>query len=229
VQWRAALASLRLAAGFVAATVAGRLVALTVGLCAVVSFLDLGVGYREKAFLGAALAVGASVASELGFGAFMAADSAWRAHRWRAAIRGLGAVGGSLFTSGGLDALELSPPARTALLLAILWVAFGPVLAEVTVAYAAWGAATGARELAERRADGAVALRALLGATAVGGLAVYGLAQLLPGAWWLLLPLGALGVLGCAAGLTFRETAAARPPEPAREGLAELGPRLTDA
>jgi hypothetical protein len=211
VHARAGLVSLGLAARFVAGTVAGRLVALTVALCVVVSFLELGVGYREKAFLGAALAVGASVASELGFGAFMAADSAWRAHRWRAAIRGIGAFGGALFTSGGLDALELAAPARAALLLAIVWVAFGPVLAEVIVAYEAWGTATGARTLAERRADGAVALRALLGATAVGGLAVYGLAQLLPGAWWLLLPLGAVAVVACVAGLTFRETAAPLP------------------
>jgi hypothetical protein len=211
VNARAGLVSLGLAARFVAGTVAGRLVALTVALCVALSFLELGVGYREKAFLGAALAVGASVASELGFGAFMAADSAWRAHRWRAAIRGLGAFGGALFTSGGLDALELSPSGRTALLLAILWVAFGPVLAEVIVAYEAWGAATGARAVAEHRADGAVALRALLGATAVAGLAVYGLAQLLPGAWWLLVPLGAVAVLGCAAGLTFREAAGPLP------------------
>ncbi len=226
MQWRAGLVSLGLAARFVAGTVAGRLVALTVALCVAVSFLEMGIGYREKAFLGAAIAVGASVASELGFGAFMAADSAWRAHRWRAAIRGLGAIGGALFTSGGLDALHLSPPGRTALLLAIVWVAIGPVLAEVIVAYEAWGAATGARALAEHRADGAVALRALLGATAVGGLAVYGLAQLLPGAWWLLVPLGALGVLVCTAGLTFRAGAA---PEPPHDALADLGPRLTDA
>jgi hypothetical protein len=212
VQWRAGLESLRLAARFLAGTVAGRLVALTVALCAVVSFLDFGVGYREKAFLGAALAVAASVASELGFGALMSADAAWRAHRWRAGIRGLGAVGGALFTSGGLDALDLSPPARTALLLAIVWVAIGPVLAEVVVAYDAWGTATG-NSTAERRADGAAALRALLGATALAGLAVYGLAQLLPGAWWLLLPLGAAGVLAGAAGLSFRDSATATEPE----------------
>jgi hypothetical protein len=145
VRWRAGLWSLGRAVRFVAGTVAGRLVALTVALCAVLSCFEVGIGYREKALVGAALAVGASVA----------------------------------------------------------------------------GAATGAQDLAERRADGAVALRALLGATAVGGLAVYGLAQLLPGAWWLLLPLGAVGVLACAAGLAFR---AAGPPEPPR-----VGPRLTDA
>ena len=100
-------------------------------------------------------------------------------------------------------------PARTALLLAIVWVAIGPVLAEVVVAYTAWGAATGEHVLAERRADGAAALRALLGATALAGLAVYGLAQLLPGAWWVLLPLGAVAALACAATMTIRE-----PPPP---------------
>ena len=50
---RAGLVSLGLAARFVGGTVAGRLVAFTVALCVVVSFLELGVGYREKAFLGA--------------------------------------------------------------------------------------------------------------------------------------------------------------------------------
>src|SRR4051794_10003109 len=151
----------------------------------------------------------------------MSADAAWRAHRWRAAIRGLGAVGGALFTSGGLDALNLSPPARTALLLAIVWVAIGPVLAEVVVAYEAWGTATGAHALAERRADGAAALRALLGATALAGLAVYGLGQLAP--WWLLLPLATAGVLSCAAGLTFSGR-----PTSASDTLPDLGARLTD-
>jgi hypothetical protein len=107
VQWHAGFAAVRLAVRFLVATVAGRLVALTVALCAVVSFVELGVGYREKAFAGAALAVAASVVSELGFGAFMAADSPWQAHRWRAGVRGVGALGGALFTSGGLEALQL--------------------------------------------------------------------------------------------------------------------------
>jgi hypothetical protein len=221
VRWHVDLAAVRLAGRFLATTVAGRLVALTVALCAVVSYLDLGIGYRQKAFAGAALAVAASVVSELGFGAFMAAESPWRAHRWRAAVRGLGALGGALFTSGGLDALDLSASARAALLLAIAWVAIGPVLAEVIVAYEAWGAGTGARDAAERGVLGAVALRALLGAAALGGLAVYGVAQLVPGAWWLLVPLGVVGVLGCASGLAFS----------GRTGLVsdDLGPRLTDA
>jgi len=227
VRWHAGFAAVRVAVRFLVATVAGRLVALTVALCAVVSFVELGVGYREKAFAGAALAVAASVVSELGFGAFMAADSAWQAHRWRAGVRGLGALGGALFTSGGLEALQLSASARVALLLAIVWVAIGPVLAEVIVAYEAWGAGTGARAAAERNVLGAVALRALLGAAALGGLAVYGLAQLLPGAWWLLLPLAALAVLACASGLAFSGRSALAADEP--PGLPELGPRLTDA
>lgn len=53
MQWHAGLAAVRLAAGLVPATVAGRLVALT-ALCAAVSLLEVGVGYREKAFAGAA-------------------------------------------------------------------------------------------------------------------------------------------------------------------------------
>jgi hypothetical protein len=159
--------------------------------------------------------VAASVVSELGFGALMAADSAWRAHRWRAGVRGLGALGGALFTSGGLEALRLSPSARVALLLAIVWVAIGPVLADVIVAYEDWGAATGTRAEAERSVLGAVALRALLGAAALGGLAVYGLAQLLPGAWWLLLPLAAAAVLACASGLAFSGRSALTADEPA--------------
>src|SRR4051812_14570275 len=179
------------------------MVALTVAVCALVSFLELGMTYRGKAFAGAALAVLASVVSELGFGLFMRADSAWRAHRWRAAVRGVGAVGGAIFTSGGLEALNLSASARTALLLAIVWVAVGPVLAEVIVAYEAWGAATGEREVAQRNELGAVALRALLGAAALGGLAVYGLAQVLPREWWLLLPFTAVAVWLCASGLAF--------------------------
>ena len=225
--WHAGFATLRLATRFVVATVAGRLVGLTVALCAVLSFMELGIGYREKAFAGAALAVAASVVSELGFGAFMAVDSAWQAHRWRAGVRGVGAIGGALFTSGGLEALNLSPSARATLLLAIVWVAIGPVLAEVIVAYEEWGAATGARAAAERNILGAVALRALLGAAALGGMAVYGLAQLLPGAWWLLLPLAGVAVLACASGLAFSGRSALSPDEPA--GLSELGPRLTDA
>src|SRR3954469_9426893 len=217
MQWRAGLDAARLAGRFVVTTAAGRLVALTVALCALVSFFELGVGYREKACAGAALAVAASVASELGFGVFMRAESAWRAHRWRAAIRGLGALGGAVFTSGGLDALELSASARTALLLAIVWVAVGPVLAEVIVAYESWGEATGERETAERNALGAVALRALLGATALGGLVVYGLAQVLPREWWLLLPFTAAGVWLCAAGLAFAGRGSAPPATVERE------------
>jgi hypothetical protein len=211
VRWNTGFAAVR----FLATTAAGGLVAVTVALCAALSFLELGVGYREKAFAGAALAVAASVVSELGFGAFMAADSAWRAHRWRAGVRGLGALGGALFTSGGLEALRLSPSARVALLLAIVWVAIGPVLAEVIVAYEQWGAATGARAAAERNILGAVALRALLGAAALGGLAVYGLAQLLPGAWWLLLPLAGVAVLACASGLAFSGRSGLAADEPA--------------
>src|SRR3954447_5200991 len=156
MEWRAGLEAVRLAARFIVATGAGRVVALTVALCAATSFLELGVSYREKAFAGAALAVAASVVSELGFGLHMRAEAAWRAHRWRAAIRGVGALGGALFTSGGLEALELSVSAHTALLLAIVWVAVGPVLAEVIVAYEAWGEATGEREAADRNAHGAV-------------------------------------------------------------------------
>ena len=41
MQWHAGLATLRLAARFVVATVAGRLVGLTVALCAVLSFTEL--------------------------------------------------------------------------------------------------------------------------------------------------------------------------------------------
>jgi hypothetical protein len=46
------------------------------------------------------------------------------------------AVGGALFASGGLGALELSSSARAAMLLAIVWIAVGPVLADVIDAYA---------------------------------------------------------------------------------------------
>jgi hypothetical protein len=199
--WRSGVSAVRLAARFVAATPAGRLVALAVALCAVMSFLELGVSYRTKAFAGAGLAVTATVVSELGFGLFMQAGAAWRAHRWRAAIRGLGALGGAIFTSGGLEALELSASARAAMVLAIAWVAIGPVLADVIVAYEAWGEATGADT--ERDELGAQAVRALLGAAALGGLAVYGLAQILPREWWLLLPVAAAAVWLCACVLAF--------------------------
>jgi hypothetical protein len=201
VEWHSGFAAVRLAGRFVVTTVAGWLVAATVALCAAVSFLELGLTYRTKAFAGAALAVTASVVSELGFGLFMQAGAAWRAHRWRAAIRGVGALGGAIFTSGGLEALQLSGSARAALLLAIVWVAIGPVLADVIVAYEAWGEATG--EPTERNELGAHALRALLGAAALGGLAVYGLAQVLPREWWLLLPVAAIAVWLCASVLAF--------------------------
>jgi len=49
VQWHAGLATLRLAARFVVATVAGRLVGLTVALCAVLSFTELGIAGRYDA------------------------------------------------------------------------------------------------------------------------------------------------------------------------------------
>ena len=58
--WHDGLMAVRLAGRFVVATVAGRLVAATVIFCAAVSFLELGVTYRTKAFAGAALAVTAS-------------------------------------------------------------------------------------------------------------------------------------------------------------------------
>ena len=89
------------------------------------------------------------------------------------------------------------------------------------MAYQTWGTATGATAVAEHRADGAAALRALLGATALAGLAVYGLAQLLPGTWWLLLPLGAIAVVACAAAMTIRE--------PRTQAESELPPSVTQA
>jgi hypothetical protein len=80
------------------------------------------------------------------------------------------------------------------MLLAIVWIAVGPVLADVIDAY---GLAP--YESARRGQAGAVALRALLGAAAACGLALFGLAQLLPGAWWLLaVPVCAAGFAGCA-------------------------------
>ncbi len=185
------LATIERAVEFLVATLPGRLVAATLALCTAASFLDIGVSYEARAFVGAGLAVAASVVSELAFGTFMRVGSAWPAHWWRALLRGVGAVGGALFTSGGLGALELSPSARTAMLLAIVWIAIGPVLADVVDAYAVTGHAD-----AGRAREGAAALRAVLAAAAAGALALYGLAQLVP--WWLpALPLGAACVAGC--------------------------------
>jgi hypothetical protein len=80
------------------------------------------------------------------------------------------------------------------MLLAIVWIAVGPVLADVIDAYA-----FAPYERARRARAGAVALRALLGAAAACGLALYGLAQVLPGPWWLLaIPLSAAAFAGCA-------------------------------
>ena len=168
------------------------MVAVTLALCTVVSFLDLGIPYERRAFVGAALAVAASVVSELVFGAFIRRDATWQAYRGRAAARGIGAIGGALFASGGLGALELSSSARTAMLLAIVWIAVGPVLADVIDAY-------GFAPEFRREQAGAIALRALLGAAAAAGLALYGVAQLLPGPWWLLgAPLSIALFAGCA-------------------------------
>ena len=55
MRWHVDLVAVRLAGRFLATTAARRLIALTVALCAVVSYLDLGIGYRQKAFAGAAL------------------------------------------------------------------------------------------------------------------------------------------------------------------------------
>jgi hypothetical protein len=193
LEWRLSdgLAGAGLALRFVATTRPGRLVAATVALCAVVSYLDFGVTYEAKAFVGAALAVGASVLSEVAFGAFIRVGATRRAHWWRAGMRGLGGVGGALFASGGLDALRLSATAHTVMLVAIVWIAVAPVLADVIGAY---------RSAGDRRAlEGAVSLRALLGAAAAGGLVLYGIGRLLPPMWWLAaLPLVLAGVAGCA-------------------------------
>jgi hypothetical protein len=175
---------------FLLVTVPGRLVALTLALCALASFDDMGVSYEARAFIGAALAVAASVVSELAFGAFLRVGESWSAHWWRAFVRGLVAVGGALFTSGGLGALDLSPFARTVMLLAIVWIAIGPVLADVIDAYA-----IAASDYAPRARDGAAALRAVLAAAAACGMALYGLAQLMP--WWIpITPVILAGVAG---------------------------------
>jgi hypothetical protein len=180
------------AVAFLVATAPGLMVTATLALCTVVSYLDLGIPYERRAFVGAGLAVAASVVSELVFGAYIRQRATWQAYRARAAARGVGAIGGALFASGGLGALELSSSARAAMLLAIVWIAVGPVLADVIDAY---GFAPDAR----RAQAGAIALRALLGAAAACGLALFGLAQLLPGAWWLLaIPVCAAAFAGCA-------------------------------
>jgi hypothetical protein len=179
---------------FVFGTVPGLMVAGTLALCTVMSFLDFGMEYERKAFIGAGLAVAASVVSELVFGAYVRQRATWQAYRARAAARGVGAIGGALFASGGLGALELSSSARATMLLAIVWIAIGPVLADVIDAY---GLAP--YDGARRAQAGALALRAILGAAAVCGLALYGLAQLLPGEWWMLaIPLIAVAFAGCA-------------------------------
>jgi hypothetical protein len=199
-EWRLldGLAGVWLAVQFIVTTIPGRLVGATLALCTVASFLDLGVSYETRAFVGAALAVAASVFSEFVFGAFIRLDATWPAYWWRASLRGLGAVGGALFASGGLGALELSSSARAVMLLAIVWIAIGPVLADVILAYRVAPYAN-----SERAHDGAVMLRAMLGAAAAGGLVLYGLAQLLPRVWWLtILPIVALSIAGCAYLLT---------------------------
>jgi hypothetical protein len=179
------------AVAFLLTTLPGRLVALTVALCALASFYDMGVTYEARAFIGASLAVTASVVSELAFGALLGVGESFSAHWWRAFVRGLVAVGGALFTSGGLDALALSPFARVVMLLAIVWIAIGPVLADVIDAYAISG-----DPYAPRARDGAAALRAVLAAAAACGLALYGLAQLMP--WWLpACPVALAGLAGC--------------------------------
>ncbi len=107
-----ALDAAGLAVAFLVGTLPGLMVAGTLALCTLVSFVDLGIAYERRAFVGAGLAVAASVASELVFGAFIRQAATWQAYRWRAAARGVGAVGGALFASGGLGALELSSSAR---------------------------------------------------------------------------------------------------------------------
>jgi hypothetical protein len=182
------------AVAFVFGTVPGLMVAGTLAVCTVMSYLDFGMEYERKAFIGAGLAVAASVVSELVFGAYVRRRATWQAYRGRAAARGVGAIGGALFASGGLGALELSSSARAAMLLAIVWIAIGPVLADVIDAY---GLAP--YDGARRAQAGAIALRAILGAAAVCGLALFGLAQLLPGAWWMLaIPVIAAAFAGCA-------------------------------
>ena len=187
-----ALDAVGAAVAFLVGTAPGLMVAATLALCTVMSYLELGIAYERRAFVGAGLAVAASVVSELVFGAFIRRNATWQAYRWRAAARGAGAVGGALFASGGLGALELSSSARAAMLLAIVWIAVGPVLADVIDAYSL-------TPDSRRAQSGAIALRALLGAAAAGGLALYGLAQILPGAWWLAaLPIVAAALAGCA-------------------------------
>jgi len=182
------------AVAFLVGTAPGLMVAATLALCTVMSYLDFGMEYERKAFIGAGLAVAASVVSELVFGAYVRQRATWQAYRARAAARGVGAIGGALFASGGLGALELSSSARTAMLLAIVWIAVGPVLADVIDAYA-----LAPYDNARRAQAGAIAVRALLGAAAACGLALYGLAQLLPGEWWLLaVPLIAAAFAACA-------------------------------